>query len=422
VSAGEGRERLRRRLLGPVATVAHRIAMTFAARLVKRSAGSGPQKIWLLLEHAYGMGGTIRTTLNLAGHLAQRNDVEVVSVLRSRDEPFLDIPPNVAVSFLDDRRKSAPRGRLQRVLDRLPSLLMHPYDYAYPRASAWTDLALLRQLREMRAGVLITTRPGFNLIAARLAPRGLVTVGQEHMNFHAHRPPLAADVKRHYRGLDALTVLTLEDERDYVDVLAGSGTRVERIPNALPPLDGGISSLDARVVAAAGRLTGQKGFDMLIRAWADVAREHPDWELRIYGNGPKRGELEALVQVLHLGDRVKLMGATRTLGSELASASLFVLSSRFEGFGMVLVEAMSKGLPVVSFDCPRGPAELIHNGVDGVLVPARDVAALARAISALLGDPERRRRYAEAGLEKSRGFSLDSVGARWDALLEELCS
>jgi glycosyltransferase involved in cell wall biosynthesis len=240
------------------------------------------------------------------------------------------------------------------------------------------------------------------------------------MNFHAHRAPLATDVERHYKGLDALTVLTAEDERDYGALLAGARTRVVRIPNALPPLDGGVSTLDEPVVAAAGRLTGQKGFDLLIRAWSDVVREHPDWQLRIYGNGPKRGELEALVQVLHLGDSVRLMGATRTLGSELAQASLFVLSSRFEGFGMVIVEAMSKGLPVVSFDCPRGPSDIVDHGADGLLVADGDVEALAAALLELIADPARRREMATAARAKARRYAASEIAPRWDSVLADL--
>jgi hypothetical protein len=121
--------------------------------------------------HAWGMGGTIRTTFNVAQHLAERHDVEVLSVWRTRDEPFFAFPERARVTVLHDERQGAEHGRAARLLSRFPSLLVHPLDYAFPACSLWTDVQLARKLRGLRSGVLVTTRPGFNLLAVRFAPK-----------------------------------------------------------------------------------------------------------------------------------------------------------------------------------------------------------------------------------------------------------
>ena len=411
-AAGDGalRESRRRRALGPVAVALHRAVMALLPR--RRSQGgrgshSGPVRF--LLAHAWGFGGTIRATLTLSGALSANHDVEIVSVLRRRETPFFAFPDGVPVSAIEDRR--APTG-LARVLGRLPSLLVHPEDYAYPWCSLWTDVLLLRVLRRMRGGVLVATRPALNLLAVRLAHPSVTVVGQEHMNFLAHRPRLTADIRRGYRGLDALTVLTADDARDYGALLP----RVALIPDPVQELDGGVSGQEAKVVVAAGRLNSQKGFDLLIAAWEPVARAHPDWTLRIYGSGPERAELERRAA----GMPIELAGRTKQLGAAMAQGSVFALSSRFEGFGLVLVEAMGKGLPVVSFDCPRGPADIISPGEDGLLVAPGDVDGFTAALLELIEDPARRRAMAAAARAKARRYDGPEIAPRWDALLADL--
>jgi len=410
---------MRRRVLGAPAVAAHRLAIALVRALParRRRRRGGPPAVRIVLTNAYAMGGTVRAVLTLAGHLASTREVEIIAIKRGgRRRPFFPFPPGVSVTTLDDRRKPR-RGPVERALAGLPSLLVHPEDYAYPSASLWTDLRLWRRLRATSGEIVIGTRPAWALLVAAVAPRDAIRIAQEHMHFHAHRPALTADIRRHYGRLDALAVLTAADAADYAALL---GERVVQIPDPVAAAPGGPSPLDTPVVIAAGRLTRQKGFDLLIRAFAQVARRHPSWTLQIYGGGPERPALERLIAEHRLQGTVELLGPTRHLDEAFREASVFVLSSRFEGFGMVIVEAMRCGLPVVSFDCPRGPSDIITPGRDGVLVPPEDVDALAAALGDLLADDARRRAYAAAAIATGATYDPAAIGARWDALLDGL--
>jgi glycosyltransferase involved in cell wall biosynthesis len=400
-----------------------RLAIGRRRRAAAPSLGDA-RRVYVLLMNAYGMGGTIRTTLNLVEQLAETHEVELITVMRRREHPLFPFPEGIKVSAVDDRRRAEreknPPGWLARGLMRVRSLLVHPEDWAFAASNAWSDLLLVRKLRSLDPGVLITTRPAFNVIAAKFTPAHVVTVAQEHLNYHAHRPGLAREIKRHYAKLDALVVLTHDDQRDYGDLLAGSPTKVVRITNALPRLRGEPAHAREKLVIGAGRLTWQKGFDLLIDAFVPIVRRHPDWKLRIYGDGVRRWRLKRRIIRQGVYNNVFLMGATQRLGEMMSRASVFALSSRYEGFGMVIVEAMSKGLPVVSTDCPRGPAEIIDPGEDGILVPNEDVEGLTRALLELIEDEEKRTRYGAAALEKAQMFDISVIGAQWESLFDEL--
>jgi glycosyltransferase involved in cell wall biosynthesis len=378
----------------------------------------------IVLGSAWGMGGTIRAAINLAGHLARTNEVEILSSYRRRDNPFMvkAFPPGVTVTALDDQRPGVrPRWR-ERLLDLVRgrgSVLMHPADVGYEGFSLWSDIRLVQALRG-RAGTVIGTRPGLNMLLADLRLPGFTTIGEEQMNLGAHARPLRKAMAARYGQLDALAVLTERDLEDYRQLLGEDAPRLVRIPNTVQAAGGDGADLDAKVVLAAGRLTPQKGFDLLIPAWRTVADHRPDWKLVIRGRGERRGQLEALIAQHDLGEHVTLGNAAKRLRARMREASIYVLSSRFEGFPLVLIEAMEAGMGVVAFDCPTGPGDIIEDHRNGLLVPPKDVDALGAALLEMIEDDDLRRRCAAAAAETARGYTMEAVGPRWDALLADV--
>jgi glycosyltransferase involved in cell wall biosynthesis len=269
--------------------------------------------------------------------------------------------------------------------------------------------------RRRRDGYLIGTRPAFNLIVAAMSGRRLIAVGQEHLHLRAHGRVLRRAIRRRYPRLDCLGVLTEQDRRDYEALLRGRA-RVVCIPNAVSDAYRTcVPDLSARSVIAAGRVVRQKGFDLLVAAFADVASTHPDWSLRIYGAaGNQRGAIAAQVRSTGLGDRIVLAPPADRLDREMATASIFALSSRWEGFALTLLDAMSAGLAVVAYDCPTGPRDLIAHGVNGLLVSGADVDALAAALHRLIENPELRASCAAQARQTVQRYRLQAVGRQWD--------
>jgi glycosyltransferase involved in cell wall biosynthesis len=200
---------------------------------------------------------------------------------------------------------------------------------------------------------------------------------------------------------------------------AGIRARGRVIPNPVDLAPAAIPQRGAGRLVAVGRLVHQKGFDLLLRAFAEIAPAHPGWTLTIWGEREQRLALEALRARLGLAGRVRLPGLTELPGQWVEEADIFVLSSRYESFGNVITEAMVAGLPVIAFDCPWGPGDILQDGEDGLLVPAEDVEALAAAMRRLIVDADLRRRLGEAAAQNVRRFARDAILAQWDALVAE---
>lgn len=289
----------------------------------------------------------------------------------------------------------------------------------------------LRRVASLRAGIrrsepetVISFIDTANVLAL-LATRGLkAPVIVSERSDPAHFPTgRATRILRRilYPLADAVIVQTEGAARFFG---AGMKGRLHVIPNPVLPGPGETPALTCsqRRIVALGRLSKEKGFDLLIEAFSEVAPKWPGWSLEIWGEGPGRAELDQLIRSKGMRDQVRLPGWTPSPHQVLRGAALFVLPSRVEGFPNALCEAMAAGVTVLAADCPSGPRDIIRDGVDGLLVSAGDAIALARAIDRLLGDEKLRMRLAGEAPNVVSRFGLARVLGLWDGVLDRVSS
>lgn len=221
------------------------------------------------------------------------------------------------------------------------------------------------------------------------------------------------DLKINTRGYDKVILLTEEDKKDNF----ANNNKFTAIHNPLTTRKlEYYKRREKKNVIAVGRLVLQKNFISLIRAWALIATQIPDWHLNIIGEGPERERLQNEINQLHLEKFITLKGFSNEVDKELEQSSISVITSVYEGFGLVILEAMAMGLPVISYTFPYGPRDIIENGTNGFLVPNQDEQALSARILDLVQNEELRNRMGQAALKRTYDFDISLIVQKWMTL------
>lgn len=225
---------------------------------------------------------------------------------------------------------------------------------------------------------------------------------------------------------DAIVSLTEGDSKEW----NADCKRKFVIPNSIPEIPPATSPRTAQRAISAGRLTKEKAFHRMIAAWMKVYRIHPEWQLDIYGEGEEKKVLLYTIKALGLEGVVRIHPFSTDLEQEFLDSSMFLLSSLYEGFGLVLIEAMACGLPCIAFDCPYGPGEIIHHNKDGVLLPdfdklstdAHELWTMAWSVNKLISNPSLREKLGNAARENAKRFLPDKVMTKWIDLFNQLAA
>ena len=371
----------------------------------------------LALHLAYG--GVEKAICSMANLFVQRYPVEIISVYDMPNAPAYPLDEHVKVRYLLKDRPN--QKEWHAALRGLRPISFLRESIRAVKILVGKKLAVRRTIRSIHDGILITTRHEDNLVLSELGDPQVWKIAQVHED-HCFDLRYLDGFRHGYSGLDVVVMLTpglAEEVRQWIP--AWAKTRVVSVPNFLEhfPEPFLLEKKEKRIVAV-GRLSWEKGFDRLLDCFALTREKHPDWSLRIVGDGPEQEKLEHKIAELGLGDAVVLTGRLSPAGveEEMKRASLYAMTSFSEGFPFVLLEALSCGLPCVAYDVRVGPAAVIRPGLDGILVPDGDREAYAARLMELMEDDARRLEMAREAQLHARDYSREKVAGIWETVLE----
>lgn len=372
------------------------------------------KKVTILALHL-GYGGIENTVATLSNLLCEKYEVEILSVYRLYKDPVFELDDRIKISYISNIKPN--KKEMKYYLKKKNFKMLFKGIGTSLKTGYVKYIKTASILRKLDTDVIISTRTVHNFLVSKFVKKNIRKIAWEH-NHHNNNKKYINSLVKSCKKMDYFVPVSKELGEFYERYL---GKKVFYIPNCLDKIPNKLSKLDSKNLIAVGRLSKEKGFDDLLKLFKRVSTKNPEWRLNVVGDGMEKNKLLELAKELKLGDKVTFHGYQdkNYINDLMLDSSIYLMTSHTESFGLVLIEAMSYGIPCVAYTSAQGANEIIDDGINGYLVENRDQDEMLDKINALIEDEKLRKKLGKEARSKSKEYSGEVVLEKWSKLINK---
>lgn len=376
------------------------------------------KKISILSLHL-GYGGIEKCVVTLANSLCSRYEVEIAVCYKLYDKPAFDIDDRVKIKYLNKDLKPNHDALRRAFKSKNPFKMIKEVFFGL-KVLYYRKKTMVKYIMNSESDVIISTRDIFNYWLSGYGKSNTLKIGWEHNHFHENYK-YANNVSKSAKRLDYLVLVSSELQKFYAKELVNTNCMCIYIPNSIESLPSKKAALENTKLISVGRLSKEKGYIDLLKVFKRLNKDYPKWTLDIVGDGVERENIENYIEKNNLKDKVTLHGfqGKEYIDKLLNQSSIYLMTSYTESFGIVLIEAMSHGVPCIAYDSAEGAREIISSGENGYLIKNRNLEAMVKKIEDLIQDEKERIKIGSQARDSVKKFTSDVVKEEWFTLIEE---